>query len=147
MKMKPMHSIKKDQALLRKVPGLCDQRSTAPCSKPQQLCGCAQSISHTNARDSTCRISFFLQTPERSPTAAGMQRICHCSFAVILNLFHKDQGKLMMYYQDLMIRLLLLVVQVRYIQILHIKISQGQQVITLDKSNNTFEVTLNCAKQ
>lgn len=99
-----LHSKKRNYGLLREVPDMCDQSSTAPCSKPEQLSVDVLSlpISKTNSQDFTCPVSFFLRIPKSSFTAARMHIICHYSFAVILDLLHRDQGKLMMYLQALM---------------------------------------------
>lgn len=141
---------------------ICLIRAPKPCSKAQQLSGDVLSLplNNTNSQVFTCPVSFFLQTPKSPSTAACMHRMCHYSFAVILDLLHKDQGKLewcifklwrcsKVFIADLsvqttLIYLLLFVVQGQYTQILHIKISQGQQVITLNKSNNIFEITWLC---
>lgn len=100
-----VHSKKRNCGLLRKAPDMCDQSSKAPCSKPQQLSMDVLylPVCNTNSQDFTCPFSFFLQIPKGSSTAAGMHIMCHYSFAVILDLLHRNQGKLMIYFQALMV--------------------------------------------
>jgi len=100
-----VHSKKTNYDLLGEGTLMCDQSFKVSCSKPEKLSVDVLSLpaSNTNSQDFICPASFFLQIPESSSTATGMQEMCNCSFAVMLDLLHRDKGKSMMYFQALMI--------------------------------------------
>lgn len=155
-----MYNKKRNCGLLRKVPGTWYVCSKAHCSKPQQLSVDVPSlpVGNTNSQDFTCPLLFSYRSQRliHSSMRACNASLLFCSDSTLLHSDQKNRRCIFKLWwcsegfitnlsiQTTVKHLLLFLVQEQETQILYIKISEGQQVITLDKTNNTFEITWWC---